>query len=299
MNEVILFHEGLFSGGEELSIPFAPGDYARNCRQDYIEGWFCLRRSWPNLPGFVYVCGLCSSSLDVAHAIAGKNLLPVWSSVLALGQTAGRGQLGRSWHSGFDNMFTALRLPPAKPFAGPEAAPALGALLAVALRDCGYHVLLKWPNDIVVSTPGGTLRKAGGILLEERHGCLIAGIGLNLASTPPPSALREGHALPGERLSQAGIPPTPLALWLELVTRIKFWYDQSLHADTLCDFATHWHSLAESFLAWRGQEVGVTDGPDDAIHLRGIVCGLGPDGGLRLRVGETIHTVHSGSLVRL
>jgi BirA family biotin operon repressor/biotin-[acetyl-CoA-carboxylase] ligase len=316
MSAVILFHEGLVVDGQKLAAPFDANACGRGFRPDRVGECACLRRDGPDLLDLVYVCGLCPSSLDAAHALADGiglrpsrtqeapggatphlescDLFPAWSSVLALGQTAGRGQLGRAWHSGAGNMFAALRLPLAPPFAGSEAAPALGALLAAALRDCGCRVLLKWPNDIVIPDHKGMLRKAGGSLLEERGGSLLAGIGLNVASSPPPDALREDHALPGGCLAFAegefspGVPPAPLDLWLKLVGRMKFWYDQSP------DFAARWLPLAEGFLAWRGRQVVITDGPDNVI--RGILAGLAPDGGLRVRVGASVHTVHSGSL---
>lgn len=268
---------------------------------DHLGGFGCLRVPYPGLPGPVYGCGLCASSLDVAHLLATRGALPEWGSVLASAQSSGRGQLGRAWHSSVGNVFAALRLPASSghgnPFAGPEAAPALGAFLAATLHDFGAPVLLKWPNDIVVSAPDGRfgeLFKAGGILLEERGGSLMAGIGLNLASAPPPSALREGHALRGGLLRFSDTRnPDALALWLRLVGRIKFWYEQNL-----CP-GTPWRSLAERFLAFQGREVGITDGPNNAIRLRGAISGLSPDGGLRLRSGSVTHTVHSGSLVCL
>lgn len=305
MSAVILFHEGLVYDGEHLAAPCDPvdsGDGRRKRTAERMADANCLCRMESGLSHNVYVCGLCASSLDVAHALVARRALWDWESVLAIGQTAGRGQLGRSWQSETGNLFASLRLPQSPPFTGSEAAPALGALLVAALRECGYPALLKWPNDLVVPIPGGepdgSLHKAGGILLEERGDCLVAGIGLNLVVAPPPQSLRQSHALPAGRLTRPGPDPTPLALWLHLVTRMKFWYDQS-PLDDPGDFAARWRGLAERFLAWRGQQAGITDGPNDAIRLRGVISGLAPDGGLRLREGALTHTAHSGSLVRL
>ena len=231
----------------------------------------------------------------MAHHFTGLGQMPVWGSVVALAQSAGRGQLGRTWHSEPGNLFVALRLPLEGPFTGPEAAPAFGGLLAESLHMCGYDAGLKWPNDLVVMYPDGP-RKAGGILLEERRKCLLAGIGLNLVTAPPGAALREAHALPGGCLRPAtGAPENFLSLWLRLVGALKICYEQSPPGSP-ASFAARWRALAESRLLYLGEDVDLVDGAHDAIHLHGSVSGLDPDGGLRLRAPDGMHTVHSGSL---
>lgn len=281
-----------------LAAPFAPEtvDDGGVYTPAEVCGQPCRMREAADLPASVYVCGECASSLDMAHALGRGGQLPVWGSVLAAGQSAGRGQLGRVWHSPPGNVFAALRLPLEPPFTETAAAPALGALIIAALHDLGYAALLKWPNDIVVHDGGA--RKAGGVLLEEREGRLVAGIGLNLVAAPPATALRERHALPGGCLrGKAPVPPRPAVLWARLVSRMKFWYDHSPHPEAPAAFAARWQALAERFLLHLGCEVTLIDGADEAERLRGIVVGLGPDGGLRLRADGAIRTVHSGSLV--
>ena len=99
-------------------------------------------------------------------------------------QTAGRGRLGRSWHSPFGAgvcLSVAWRYA-----AAPPLLPALTLALGVAVRrvvaDLTGAVLgLKWPNDLVHED-----RKLGGILVEvgtaRPGGCrVVAGIGLNVA----------------------------------------------------------------------------------------------------------------------
>ena len=166
------------------------------------SGLSWLECSAPGLPAPVYMTGAASSSLDVANVLHQHGLFPEWSSVLCLSQSAGRGQMRRAWASPEGNVYAALRLPNAGPFATFAAAPAIGGLTAEALHKEGFPVLLKWPNDLLQPGEGmvpGLLprrdecRKAGGILLEERRGALIAGIGLNLASAPHPSTLRDNY----------------------------------------------------------------------------------------------------------
>lgn len=107
--------------------------------------------------------------------LAGRGWLEPWDSVLAVSQTAGRGQLRRQWVSPPGNVYAALRLPLTPPFDGTAAAPVMGMLLAQGLRQGGWPIWLKWPNDLVLCGADGIPRKLAGILLEERGGVLLAG----------------------------------------------------------------------------------------------------------------------------
>ncbi len=189
----------------------------------------------------VHACGAATSSMDVAHALAASGDLPPWGSVIAASQTAGKGQLGRTWLSPRGNIYAALRLPAVPPFTHTAAAPAVGGLMAQALNAAlgpAGRVRMKWPNDIVAFVPSpapdradarieaetplaeprpesrqesdqgpctgqpcGCWRKLGGILIEERRDVVIAGIGLNLISAPPDTVLRPEHALPAGALA--------------------------------------------------------------------------------------------------
>ncbi len=102
---------------------------------------------------------------------------------LAEHQTAGRGRRGRAWHSPFGrNIYLSI----AWTYAGwPPELPALGLAMGIAvassLREAGFEVGLKWPNDLYLG--GG---KLGGMLIEQKGeatgACrLVAGLGLNWA----------------------------------------------------------------------------------------------------------------------
>jgi BirA family biotin operon repressor/biotin-[acetyl-CoA-carboxylase] ligase len=112
--------------------------------------------------------------------------------LLADTQSAGRGRLGRQWHSRPGDALTmslGLRLAP-QSWSGLSLA--VGCSLAGALDphfDKGIG--LKWPNDLMLA-PWGRPRKLGGILIETvwRQGdaalerFVVIGIGLNLAAPP-------------------------------------------------------------------------------------------------------------------
>lgn len=253
----------------------------------------------------VVLVGEVGSALDEAHALAAAGGLPEWGSVLARAQTSGRGQLRRHWHSPEGNLYAALRLPLEPPFVGSEAAPALGALAAAALEsvcrtpDSRPHVRLKWPNDLVC-LHHDVPYKVGGILLEERNGCLLAGMGLNVCHAPPVELLRQGCALPAgtlqslDFLGKSAMPESPEspaalaeALWRRLVRSMYFWYAKELRTPS------RWLALAEERLLWKNRTVFLGDGEEG---VRGTLLGLAPSGEIRLAMEGGVREFSGGSL---
>ncbi len=260
-----------------------------------VEQWHS-----PSLPAPVTLVGDTGSVLDDAWALVAQDALPVWGSVLAQSQSAGRGQTRRQWHSPRGNIYAALRLPTTDAFAHMGAAPALSTLLLLAMQQLGYHLRLKWPNDLVLASGK---HKVGGILLEERQGVLLAGIGINTLHAPEESILRKNHAFP------AGILP-PLeqlkdsitfvnncefsadaaaaqCLWLHLVSQVYFCYKKKLLEDAA------WKDIAETFLLWKGHYVELDDGQE---IIQGVLHGLGSLGEIILDVHGQKQQCTSGSL---
>lgn len=233
----------------------------------------------------VIVCGPCTSSLDVAHALAAAGALPEWGAVLAVSQRAGRGQLRRPWESPPGNIYAAWRLPAAGVFATEAAAIALGCMFAEAFAALGVPVQLKWPNDLLLGDA-----KIGGMLIEERRGVVLAGIGINLVSSPPPQALRQGWAVPAASLADRDISATPLTLWRHLVEESRFCYEAQVLRAGGADFV----SCAEKHLAWVGRGVVVHGG--DVGDCPGRILGLEPQGGLRIVISGREHILRSGSI---
>ena len=107
-------------------------------------------------------------------------------------QTAGRGRLGRNWHSapGLGLWFTVAL---DGPFEGLSFAAALAVRDAVAPRGA---LTIKWPNDLLCNG-----RKVCGILSEHRAGRTALGIGINVHHRPGdfPEELRaKAGSLEGE-----------------------------------------------------------------------------------------------------
>lgn len=235
--------------------------------------------------------------LDTVTSVLDEIRKPCWQglrdfdSLVARAQTNGRGQYRRSWDSSEGNIFAALRLPLEGPFLGTEAAVALGVLLAQALRAEGFFCLLKWPNDLVLVEEDGEARKVGGILLEEREGVLVAGIGINVLYAPDDDALRANHALKATCLARhdAGglVKNIPAAtLWKTLVIHLFYSYSHNYAP-------FDWHAPAQEFLLWRGRSVVLADGDE---RVEGILRGIGFKGELLLEAQGSLLSFLSGSI---
>ncbi len=256
-----------------------------------------------SLPAPVTLVGATGSVLDDAWKLLEQDALPVWASVIAMSQNAGRGQTRRSWFSPAGNLYAAIRLPAEGAFLTTAAAPALSTLLLLALQSLDCPLQLKWPNDLV---SGAGRYKVGGILLEERKGVLMAGIGINVCHAPSEKFLRENYAFPAGILPQTSTfhsnldnitiinkstfaPENSVAqrLWLQLVSHLYFWYKKKLLIDAA------WKDFAESFLLWKGQAVELNDGHE---NIRGILQGMGNSGEILIIDRGQVQQCTSGSL---
>lgn len=137
------------------------------------------------LPAFYrpqYFTALASTNDEAkSQAEAGA---PEGTLIVADAQTAGRGRMGRSFHSPPGNLYMSLLVRPGR---SAEERARLSFVTAVALGDAIAELLpsdavsLKWPNDVLVYG-----RKVSGILLESASGAdwLVMGVGVNVVSSP-------------------------------------------------------------------------------------------------------------------
>lgn len=109
--------------------------------------------------------------------------------VLAGGQTAGRGRLGRSFASpAGKGVYCSVVLRPPLPAANAQTA-TIGAAVAVcrAVQTlCGLELAIKWVNDLYYKGKKvcGILTEAGTDLESGQLEWLVVGIGLNLTTSP-------------------------------------------------------------------------------------------------------------------
>ncbi|MDO5531541.1 biotin--[acetyl-CoA-carboxylase] ligase [Sutterella sp.] len=244
-----------------------------------------------------YIARTDSVFLVARERFAAGTLEP-YASILAGEQTAGKGQYGRAWQSHAGNIHAAVRLPLTGVWRTTASAGALSAIIADELSRAGYDVRLKWPNDIVV-VKAGVPMKAGGVLLEETDGLLVAGIGLNLAWAPETGTLREGAALPPGRLADADRSDAfdapretdPMKLWTRVARRIS--------VEDPDDLAETWQMIAAERLLWKGDTVVITEpeGPGSP-DLTGRLLGLSAEGEVVLETHARTASCSRGSLAR-
>jgi BirA family biotin operon repressor/biotin-[acetyl-CoA-carboxylase] ligase len=214
------------------------------------------------------------------------------TTVIAERQTAGRGRLGRHWHSppGLNLYCSIVLRPPLPPGAVPQIALVIGTAVAAAIaEETGVRAAIKWPNDVLVDG-----RKVVGILTEmdaemERVHHVIAGIGVNLnapASAFPPELRAKATSLrlaTGRRIDRA-------AFTARLLAALEARYGRFLAVGFASSVRAEWESLS----CLTGTRVSVA-GPDG--ELAGRVLGLDDDGALRLQTdGSGIVRVVAGEV---
>ncbi len=224
------------------------------------------------------------SVLNAAWKMVADSRFSVFDALISYEQTAGRGQYGRSWISPQGNVYAAIRLPYTAPFTNTEAALALSCCIAATLADFGFDIKIKWLNDLVIE--GG---KVAGILLEQKGEKLVAGIGINLVSSPDSLSLRENAALPATSLY--GVDPvvarnlTPEIIVENLADRLAKLDPGS--------FSKSWRNEAISRLLWLNEKVCLDV---DGSLVTGVLVGIDERGGLLLATGEGIQTFMRGAI---
>lgn len=200
--------------------------------------------------------------------------------LLAESQHAGRGRLGRRWHSAPGlGLYLSLLLRPAAPVARlTRWTLAAGVAACEACRQIGeVHASILWPNDLVWRG-----RKLGGVLAETLQTrdavSLVLGIGLNVAHEAAdfPIELRDKAA----SLRSAGGATPDRELLAAVCLRELAELGRLLDRDRWSAVARRWEALAPGA---RGARVRVSDPscPDGAYEGRSD--GLEPDGALRVR----------------
>ena len=237
-----------------------------------------------------YLTGAVTSTFDVAWHLASLSLLSDWAGVVSTTQKQGHGQLKRHWYSPAGNLHVSFMLPEDPIFSSSAGAIVVGYIVVKALRALGYNVVLKWPNDIL--TEDG--KKVAGLLIKERSGQLIAGLGVNLCETPPIAEMREGYsAAPGVLLpvNNKDDVHAPFFFWQTLVTQLNVAYNTYVARQELTAVLDN----AQEHLAWVGKRLVVHDNGE--MVARGRCLGFAVDGGLCLcDSNNEMHQVTFGSV---
>lgn len=188
--------------------------------------------------------------------------------VIALQQTAGRGQRGKVWQSPLGGLYLSVALCPQIP-ATEGARLLFGSACGVAqaLNQRGVPVRLKWPNDLLLEG-----RKLGGLLPETRlRGgqiqATVVGLGLNLANPVPQTGINLSQV---DVALAAAVAELSLAMLTGLADALSRWLDLERSWTDLLPEYRHW-------LDSLGQAVKLADGQ------RAVVRDVLPNGHLLLR----------------
>lgn len=233
----------------------------------------------PALPGFTVeiLPEVDSSNSELMRRARAGRTEPVL--LVAERQLAGRGRLGRGWHSApGDSLTFSLGLPLA-PADWSGLSLAVGVSVAESLHPA---VRLKWPNDLWVAD-----RKLGGILIEtasfgDASGArqAVIGIGINIAApaadglSTPPAAVRE--------LIRGIDAPQVLERIAPALVRDVLGFAQA-------GFAA-FHARFDARDALRDRAVTLSDGTAGTAH------GVGEDGALLVHTAAGLRAVGSSEV---
>ena len=212
-------------------------------------------------------------------------------SVLAVElQTAGRGRIGRTWHSGLGNALTFSLL--WRFDCGLNALSGLSLAVGLAIgralhRFNAEEVGLKWPNDILA------LRgKLGGVLIEaqgDMYGpsSVVIGIGLNCSL---PLVIAQAITQPAAAIDQVcAIPPTRNQLLATVLQELALVLDEFARSG----FAT----LRAEWEQYHAQQnLPVHLQMPDGSMISGIARGVSDNGELRLETAQGIRQFNSGEV---
>lgn len=255
----------------------------------------------PQLPGFSVevLPEIDSSNSELMRRCRAGHTEP--TLLVAERQTAGRGRLGRQWHSPPDSSLTfslGLVLNPAD-WGGLSLA--VGTSLADSLAQAtGAELRIKWPNDLWLAG-----HKLAGVLVETAGAgqaapgrYVVVGVGLNVrqpepgwappASVEPVEPASASPALPAQRPAwlQDAAPEMNAPSALEAVAA-------NLVADLQRFEQLGFAAFAPRFAqrdALAGRELVLSDG------RRGWARGVSASGALRLEVHGRVQEVISGEV---
>ena len=246
----------------------------------------------PGLPGFTaeVLPEIDSTNTELMRRARAGRHEPLL--LVAERQSAGRGRLGRQWHTppGTALTFSFGRLMRPADWGGLSLA--VGTSVAESLqRISGLDVRIKWPNDVWLDE-----RKLAGILVETASAgagdarFVIVGVGINVRAPapgwqPPPSPGQAMAARPPAWLAD-GAPLLDAPAVLQAVAAPLAADLQRFEQEGFAAFAPRFAPL--DLLA--GRPVELSDGRTG--HARGV----SPSGALRLETDGQLQEVLSGDV---
>jgi BirA family biotin operon repressor/biotin-[acetyl-CoA-carboxylase] ligase len=242
----------------------------------------------PLLPGFTVelLPSVDSTNSELMRRARAGSIEPVLLAADA--QTAGRGRMGKGWHSQAGQSLTFSLALPLTPAHWSGLSLAVGVSLAESLHP---EVRLKWPNDLWLHG-----RKLGGILVETAHQgesaqqprMGVRGVGINIAR-PEAAAVAAASATPPPVLA-AGLAEICIG---QTVGETLAAVAPALVRDVLRFEAEGFAAFAERFKArdaLQGWMVTLSDGS------QGRADGVDTTGALRVQTDAGLRVVSSAEV---
>jgi BirA family biotin operon repressor/biotin-[acetyl-CoA-carboxylase] ligase len=231
-----------------------------------------------------------STNSFAVRLIAHGRKVPEGTVIIAEAQTAGRGRLGRSWHSRREaGIYFSMVLFPKAP---PSLAPLFTLATAVAMHNAverytGLDIDIKWPNDLLTGQ-----KKVCGILSEiqaevDLVKTMIIGVGLNANHEELPEDIA-GRAT-SLRIASGRIQ-SRIEILLEFFEEFETIYMdfERKGSRSIVDQWTRFSSFAN------GRKIEIHDG---VRKISGITRGLNPLGALKIEQKDgQIEEVYSGEV---
>jgi BirA family biotin operon repressor/biotin-[acetyl-CoA-carboxylase] ligase len=238
-----------------------------------------------------------TSSTNTAAAALAQEGAPHGTVVVADTQTAGRGRLGRHWHSPSGKNIYCSVLLRSMPDPGQQSSWLSWIPLIVALAIyravqvvTGLKSSVKWPNDILIGN-----RKLGGVLCESSgigtaQASVIIGIGLNvnIRRDEFPDDLRE---IATSVAAECGHPCDRTALLASLLLELETRCESFLagrHGDILKEYMLRCSTIG------RRVRIELSQGE----QMNGTAESVQPDGSLTVRRDDgTARNVRAGDVI--
>ncbi len=215
------------------------------------------------------------STNDVALELSPREA-PHGTVILAEEQTAGRGRMGRKWHSEKGRgIYSSVIL---RPPLAPTSAPILTLMAGLAAREAvlaatGLRADIRWPNDLLING-----KKVSGILTEmsaelDRLHSVVLGIGINVNHSRMPAEIRE---IASSLALEGGQPYSRLEVLGALLRELERHYHLLLERGN-DEIVARW-SAVSSYARGKRLHIRRGDGEFDATS-----AGLDRSGALRIR----------------
>ena len=223
----------------------------------------------PSLPGFTCEVLPTVDSTNSEMMRRFKAGLTEPTLLIAEQQTAGRGRLGRQWHSQrAGSLMFSLGL-----MLAPEDWSGLSLAVGISLADSldaavapQHHIALKWPNDLWL-VQGKTERKLAGVLVEtgtfegQRHAVIGVGVNVRANVQTVELAAQEGSAIQAGCLQDLQPDADVASTLLRVVQPLV----QTVQAFALFGFAPFQTRFAQRD-ALSGRNVILSDGTTGQAH---------------------------------